>query len=50
MALTIDDAGKLVWSGESDGEMVELTKDPGTSGWTRFVWGLMRIFPVENEL
>jgi len=39
-----------VWSGESDGEMVELTKDPGTSGWTRFVWGLMRIFPVENEL
>ena len=48
--LTLDDAGKLVWSGESDGEMVELTKDPGTSGWTRFVWGLMRIFPFENEL
>ena len=48
--LTLDDAGKLVWSGESDGEMVELSKDPGTSGWTRFVWGLMRIFPFENEL
>ena len=35
--LTLDDAGKLVWSRKSDVELVELNKDPGTFGWTRFV-------------
>ena len=45
-----DESGKLVWSGESDGEAVQFSKDPGTSWWTRFVWGVMRIFPLENEL
>jgi putative cardiolipin synthase len=48
--LTLDDNGKLLWSGESDGEAVQFSKDPGTSWWTRFVWGVMRIFPLENEL
>ena len=48
--LSLDDSGKLVWSGESNGEAVQLSKDPGTSWWTRFVWGVMRIFPLENEL
>ena len=48
--VTLDENGKLVWSGESDGETVQFSKDPGTSWWTRFVWGVMRIFPLENEL
>ena len=48
--LSLDDNGKLLWSGEVDGEPVQFNKDPGTSWWTRFVWGVMRIFPLENEL
>ena len=48
--VTLDENGKLVWSGEFDGEAVQFSKDPGTSWWTRFVWGVMRILPLENEL
>ena len=48
--LSLDDNGKLLWSGESEGEPVQFSKDPGTTWWTRFVWGVMRIFPLENEL
>jgi len=48
--LSLDDNGKLLWSGEVDGEPVQFSKDPGTSWWTRFVWGVMRVFPLENEL
>ena len=48
--LSLDGNGKLLWSGEVDGEPVQYSKDPGTSWWTRFVWGVMRIFPLENEL
>jgi putative cardiolipin synthase len=48
--LSLDSAGKVLWSGEVDGEQVELNKDPGTTWWNRFVWGVMRIFPLENEL
>jgi putative cardiolipin synthase len=48
--LSLDDNGKLLWSGEVAGEPAQFSKDPGTSWWTRFVWGVMRIFPLENEL
>mgnify|MGYP003337351125 FL=1 len=48
--LSLDEAGKVLWSGEVDGEQVELNKDPGSSWWNRFVWGLMRTLPLENEL
>jgi putative cardiolipin synthase len=48
--LSLDSADKLLWSGEVGGEMVELNKDPDTTWWNRFVWGVMRIFPLENEL
>ena len=48
--LSLDDNGKLLWSGEVEGAPAQFSKDPGTSWWTRFVWGVMRIFPLENEL
>ena len=48
--LSLDDARALVWSGVSDGEPVQLQKDPGSSRWDRFLWSMMRIFRLENEL
>ena len=48
--LSLDDNGTLLWSGEVEGKPAQFSKDPGTSWWTRFVWGVMRIFPLENEL
>lgn len=48
--LSLDEHGKLLWSGESEGTRVELTKDPGSTWWNRFIWGVMRILPLENEL
>ena len=48
--LSLDSAGKVLWSGQVDGKAVELNKDPGTTWWNRFVWSVMRIFPLENEL
>jgi len=48
--LSLDSAGKVLWSGQVDGKAVELNKDPGTTWWNRFVWCVMRIFPLENEL
>ena len=48
--LSLDDTGALVWSGLSDGEPVRLQKDPGSSRWDRFLWSMMRIFRLENEL
>ena len=48
--LSLDDNGKPLWLGGAGGEAVHFSKDPGTSWWTRFVWGVMRIFPLENEL
>ena len=48
--LSLDDAGALVWSGLSDSELVQHQKDPGSSRWDRFLWSMMRIFRLENEL
>jgi hypothetical protein len=30
--------------------MVEYDKDPGTSFWQRFVIGVVRLLPIENQL
>ena len=32
------------------GEALHFSKDQGTTFWTRFVWDVMWIFPLENEL
>jgi len=48
--LSLDEHGKLLWSGESEGTRVQLKKDPGSTWWNRFIWGVMRILPLENEL
>ncbi|MBT5488390.1 MAG: phospholipase D family protein, partial [Halieaceae bacterium] len=37
--LSLDDTGALIWTGESGDELVQLTKDPGSSWWDRFLWG-----------
>jgi putative cardiolipin synthase len=48
--LSLDDTGTLIWTGESADELVQLTKDPGSSWWDRFLWGMLRLLPLENEL
>lgn len=48
--LSLDDAGELVWRGQSENELVQRTRDPGSSWWDRFLWGIVRIIPLENEL
>ena len=48
--LSLDDTGALVWAGQSEDELVQLTKDPGSSWWDRFLWGMLRLLPLENEL
>ena len=48
--LSLDDTGTLIWTGKSADELVQLTKDPGSSWWDRFLWGMLRLLPLENEL
>ena len=48
--LSLDDTGALIWTGESGDELVQLTKDPGSSWWDRFLWSMLRLLPLENEL
>ena len=37
--------GRLIWTGERDGETVRLTGEPGATHWQRFVAELMRWIP-----
>ncbi|MCH1493181.1 MAG: phospholipase D family protein [Luminiphilus sp.] len=48
--LSLDDSEALVWSGRSEGEWIQVFKDPGSSWWDRFLWRIMRVLPLENEL
>jgi putative cardiolipin synthase len=48
--LSLDETGDLVWTGRSKSEPVQLTKDPGSSWWDRFLWRMLRLLPLENEL
>jgi cardiolipin synthase C len=38
-------AGRMVWTGERDGQLVHLTGEPGATRWQRLVAGLMRWIP-----
>jgi putative cardiolipin synthase len=48
--LSLDGTGALVWTGKAEDKLVQLTKDPGSSWWDRFLWGMLRLLPLENEL
>ena len=37
--------GRMIWSGERDGEIVHLRGEPGATRWQRFVAGAMRWIP-----
>lgn len=37
--------GRLVWTGEQDGQVVRLTGEPGASHWQRFFAGVLRWLP-----
>ena len=38
-------AGRMIWTGERDGETVHLTGEPGATHWQRFVASFMRWIP-----
>ena len=48
--LSIDEKGGLLWSGVVEGTPVQFSVDPGSSWWDRFLWRIMRVLPLENEL
>jgi len=48
--VTLNEKGKPVWSGEVDGTPVQLDKEPDTHWWQRFLWSVLRILPLENEM
>jgi putative cardiolipin synthase len=48
--VTLNDKGKLVWTGQRDGEPEIWTKEPRTGFWTRFNVSFMRILPIKGQL
>ena len=46
----LNDKGKLVWTGQRNGEPETWTKEPQTGFWTRFNVSLMRILPIKGQL
>ena len=48
--LSLDEEGGLLWSGVVEGTPVQFNVDPGSSWLDRFLWRIMRVLPLENEL
>ena len=48
--VTLDDQGKLRWTGQSDGEPEIWTKEPQTGFWRRFSVSLFRLLPIKGQL
>ena len=48
--VTLDENDDLLWRSEEDEKPVEYAKDPLSTGWQRFVSGLIRILPIESQL
>ena len=48
--LTLNEEGDLLWNGVVEGAPVQFNVDPGSSWWDRFLWRIMRVLPLENEL
>jgi putative cardiolipin synthase len=48
--VVLDDNGALHWVTEYEGREVRFATDPESTGWQRFVAGLIRLLPVEDQL
>ena len=48
--VSLDDDGRLRWTGTRDGEKVELHREPDASVWRRFTASFLRLFPIEGQL
>jgi putative cardiolipin synthase len=46
----LNEDNRVRWLDKQDGKVVELTKEPQTSFWGRFVAGFMRILPIRGQL
>jgi putative cardiolipin synthase len=42
--------GRMIWTGERDGQLVRLRGEPGATRWQRFVAGVMRWMPGLDRL
>jgi putative cardiolipin synthase len=48
--VTLDEDGKMLWTGVVDGEEVVVRKEPDTSWWDRFSVGMLKLLPIEGQL
>jgi hypothetical protein len=48
--VTLDNDDRLVWTAEDNGQKVQYDKDPGTNIWHRFVFNVIGILPIEDQL
>lgn len=48
--LSLADDGNIMWTGQVGDDSERFDKDPGSSWWDRFLWRIMRVLPLENEL
>jgi putative cardiolipin synthase len=46
----LNEDNRVRWLDKQDGKVVELTREPQTSFWDRFVAGFMRILPIRGQL
>ena len=46
----LHEEGKLYWETETEAETLRDDKDPRSTGWQRFQVGLIRLFPVDDQL
>jgi putative cardiolipin synthase len=46
----LDEDDRLVWTAENDGEKVEYDADPETNIWNRFLFDIIGILPIEDQL
>lgn len=46
----LDEDDRLVWTAENDGEEVRYDADPETNIWNRFLFDIIGILPIEDQL
>jgi len=48
--VSLNESGKLLWTGTENGQEVVVTKEPQTGFWKRLAAGIMRMMPIKSQL